>query len=281
MTGVRCERLSGTDSDSIQTGIAKLLTETDFHPESRVLVLPDAHYPYHPSTGQVTNPDVVGEFVESLDAEIAIGISGSRYINADRVGRYLGYERLADKTGATLVDLDAADRVDQRVHFTGGLVSLGIPEPLLEDDVVVVPTLCQSPRFGVADGMVTLARAVTDDPTREEIIAATRVCWPILSILDGTFAPAAERRRTDVLLVSDDVVSLSNAAADLLGVERSDIPHLGPRRMLPSPLQWLGNALSSRRPTAGDDMMAKGYRLYAQMTGDLVPPQMFPEDDHE
>lgn len=283
MTTIHAEQLSDAEPGTIRTGLARLLgsSRVSFDPEPRVLVVPDVHYPFHPSTGLVTNPDVVAELVGLLDRDVAIGIPASEYIDADRAGQYLGYDQVAERTGTDLVHLDAVDRIERRVRFADGSMSLAIPAPLLDDAVVVVPTARRSRRLGVAAGTVTLARAVAEEPTREEILATLRTCEPALSVLDATFVYAGAPRWEDTLLASDDVVALSRAAADMLDVDRADLPHLFPRRTPPSPLEVLSNIRPSGRPSEGDGAMVKGYQLYARLTGDLAPPQMLSRSDPE
>jgi len=283
VTAVRRESVSGTDAGAIRDGLVELLDQYRERPDdgSRVLVVPDAHYPYHPSTGLVTNPDVVDELVGLLDRSTAIGIPASEHVDAERAGRHLGYERLADRNGIPVVDLDAADRVTRRARFVRGSAAIDVPEPVLDDEVVVVPTPCRSRRYGVAAGAVTLARTVATVPTRREILASIRVCWPTLSVLDGTFAYADEPRRTETLLASGDVVALSRAAADLVDVDWRETPHLASKRTRPPGLRSSGTLVTERGPDEDGGVMAAGYRLYAKLTGDLVPPQMLLREDNE
>jgi hypothetical protein len=149
-------------------------------------------------------------------------------------------------------------------------IRLTIPEPLIEDAVVVTPTARRSSRNGAAAGMVTLARSITDEPSRKTALASARTCWPVLAVLDATFVHAAGPRRVDSLAMSDDVVELSRFAAELLEVDLSEAPHLLPRRTLPTPVLSRSGSVTG----GTDGLMERGYRLYARLTGDLVPPQM-------
>lgn len=282
MTTVGTEQLTETGSTAIRTGLERLLASHGPIAEggSRVLVVPDVHYPYHPSTGLVTNPTVVEVLLDMIGAPVALGLATSGHVESE-TGELLGYHRLAEQAGIPVVSLDAADRVKRRVSFVGSRISLAVPEPLLTDAVVVVPTLRRSPRFGVAAGMVTLAHAVTDDPTSEEVLAVTRACWPQCALLDGSFAYPGEPRELGILAVSDDVVALSHYAADMLGVPRSEAPHLVTRRTPPSPRRSFSALFRRRQRSEGDGLMAAGYRMYARVAGDLVPPQMLSRSDRQ
>jgi uncharacterized protein (DUF362 family) len=283
MTEVRSESLAGLDDGAIRRGLEVLLGD---HRErldraDRVLLLPDAHYPYHRSTGLVTNPAVVGELASLLDAPVAIGVPAGQHIDAERVGTYLGLERIADRCGAELLDLGESKRIERRVRFVDGTVTLAVPDPLAQDSVVVVPTARRDPHVGVAAGMVTLANAVTTDPTHEELLAAVRLCWPTLAVLDATYTYPGEPRRRGLLAADDDVVALSRSAAAEVGVDPVDVPHLGPRRTPPSPRALLSTSGSTERESRGDGLLETGYRAYARLTGDLLPPQMLPRGEEE
>lgn len=283
MTDVRETELPDLDAEAIDRGLEDLLGNRTARLEraDRVLLLPDTHYPHHPSTGLVTNPAVVGALAGLLDTTVGIGVPEGARIDAGRVGRYLGYEAVAARTGAEIVDLGAATRVERRVRFVDGTRSVAVPEPLLQDTLIVVPTARRDRRFGVAAGMVTLGRAVTAEPARADMIAALRLCWPALGILDATYTYTDEPRRSRILAAGDDVVTLSCRAAQLVDVDPVDVSHLQPRRSPPS----LRGALAGRGTpdpnTDGDGLMDRGYRAYARLTGDLLPPQMLPRGDGE
>lgn len=283
MTDVAVQHLQVLDADAIREGLEAVLDDRldRLDGADSVVLLPDAHYPYHRSTGLVTNPDVVEELAALVDAPTAIGVPDGVHLDADRTSRYLGLAGVADRTDSELVDLAGARDVERQVRFVDSAVTLAVPEPLLESPVVVVPTARRDQRFGVAAGMVTLAHAVTPTPTRAELLAAARVCWPSVSVLDATYTYPGEPRRTGLLAASDDVVALSRRAAETVGVDPADVSHLEARRTPPSP----GSVLPfgrSREPQAGEDgLMEAGYRAYARMTGDLLPPQMLPRGEEE
>ncbi|WP_255196465.1 DUF362 domain-containing protein [Halorarius litoreus] len=279
MTSVYCEPLSQPEPAEIRDGIARLVDAIGFDPGGRVLLIPDAHYPYHPSTGQVTNPEVIEQLIDMLEADVVIGLSGSEYIDAERVGRYLGYERLSTRTGCSLINLDYQPRIQKQLRVVGGSVDLAVPEPLVSDAVVVVPTMRSSQTFGVAAGMVTLARAVTDTPNRQTILATTRCCWPDFTLLDGTFAYAETPQKRCILLASEDIVALGRWAADALGVKRSAASHLESRSMPPSLRRRFSEAVSRHRADGTADPLTNLYRSYARISGDLLPPQMIPHED--
>lgn len=281
-SAVRSESVDGRDTVSIRTALSELVSH--YSPvgssDADVLVVPDTHYPYHPSTGLVTNPTVVHELVDLLDGEVAIGISGSASVDVARVGRYLGYERVADNQGIELVDLDDSANAERKIRLVGRTVNIEVPEPLLDSEVVAVPTARQSTEYGFAGGMITLARATVGAPSRDAVLATIRTCWPALTIVDATLTYADGPQRTGQILASEDIVAASRAAAELLDFSPEDAPHLVPDTVGQSAVE----SLLQRTPdgsSSDDSVMESGYRLYADLTGDLVPPQMLSGEGDE
>lgn len=283
MTSIAQESLLDVDDSSIRGALGTLLGgfPSAIDTSDEVLIVPEAHYPFHPSTGMVTNPTVVGSLVDLLEADAAIGLPGSQYVDAAQTAQYLGYERLVDETGVRLLYLDSVDCLERRVRFVDRQVRVSVPEPFQRASIVVVPTLRRSDSHRISGGMVTLARAVTDDPTREDVLAASRACWPSLAILDATYAYDGEPDRRRLLLASDDVVGLEEKAAELLDVAPRSVPHLSRGHAPPTPIARVRETLEDTGTSSGDDLLARGYRTYARLTGDLVPPQLLPRSEEE
>ncbi|ADD06574.1 DUF362 family protein [Natrialba magadii ATCC 43099] len=161
----------------------------------RITVVPDAHYPFHPSTGMVTDPAVVGAVLDQLswrtDADLAVAGVSTACMPFDRTAEYLGYPDLCERTGADLVDL-APDRGETEYTrhvfpVDGRSVAVSVPEWLREDTVLVVPSLRPTDEGNVAGGMRTLggfADAVAEPALTA--VAATRAIEPACCLLDAT-----------------------------------------------------------------------------------------------
>lgn len=264
----------------------------------RVVLLPDAHYPFHPSTGLVTNPEFVAAaarvLVDRTDADrVGVACPSTEWIDAERATRFLGYERFADddETPIETIDLDAADRRSRRVHLTRESVTIDVPVPLDEAAVVPVPTLRHDAAFGVAAGMVALGRAVVASPSPAEVQAAVRELAPAATLLDGTYTYTGEPRKSRFVLGSDNVVAVENLAALLVGADREDAPHLDsyegesnrPTSVEGVSAREIAASLPRKPPReAGDDRaMRLGYRLYAAVSGDNTPPMYLGGGDGE
>lgn len=284
-------RLPADTREAIETGVESLLARhQDALVGASIVVLPDAHYPYHPSTGLVTNPATVAATVAELQSlwgtEVVIGCRSSSVIDTDAAARILGYHRLADRLDTEVVDLDGAATSRSQVRLPDGPVAVDLPAPMADATVVPVPTLRTAPELGFAAGMVALARAALGDAlSADRIWAVVSLCESAVTILDGTYTYPGEPRSTGFLLSGDDVVALDASLAGALGQQPSYLSSETVRESnetttiegvsLPA---VLGTVASDGAPRDGEpgQLMRMGYRLYARLSGDAVPPQLLP-----
>ncbi|RQG91248.1 DUF362 domain-containing protein [Natrarchaeobius halalkaliphilus] len=268
------------------------LTEAD-----RITLVPDVHYPFHPSTGMVTDPAVVGAIASYLrsrgDADLVVaGASGER-IEFDRTLAYLGYPELLERFDAEPVDLVRDEpRTNEIVCVDGRSVPFSVPATLGESTVIVVPTLRPTEEGPVAGGMRTLAaadeRTVDPDVTA---VAATRVVDPVLSVLDATTAYGSDPHAANAIFAGS-TPSVDAVGASLLEREIEDDRALelafedGPETIT---LERVGAGADRvdvediRERLGGGELPPTGtmhpavtaaYRLYATVGRDAVPPQI-------
>ncbi|AFO56635.1 DUF362 domain-containing protein [Natrinema sp. J7-2] len=255
----------------------------------RVTIVPDAHYPFHPSSGMVTDPAVVGAVVARLeretDADIAVAGASDDRISFDRTARYLGYESLLERFEALLVDLADTAHTGDVCAVADEPIALSVPNRLAEGAVVVVPSLRPTENGPVAGAMRTLAALVDCDagPDRAPV-AATRAVDPAVAVLDATTAYGGDPVAGNALFagsapavdaVATALLGRSLAADGALEIERGDC----------GPISVAGEidfeALRARIPDGelppADDThpaVSTAYRAYAAVAGDAVPPQL-------
>ncbi|MDF9745988.1 DUF362 domain-containing protein [Natrinema salsiterrestre] len=256
----------------------------------RITVVPDAHYPFHPSSGIVTDPAVVGSVVARLerrtDAEIAVAGASDERISFDRTAAYLGYASLLERFDATLVDLADDARTEEVCAIDERPIPLSVPDRLVESRVVVVPSLRPTEDGPVAGAMRTLGSLVECDaaPSRAPV-AATRVLDPAVAVLDATIAYGGDPVAANTLFAgSADAVDA--VATSLLGRSIESDDALETVRGDEGPVAVDGadvdlERLRDRIPTGGlppaDDThpaLSAAYRVYAAVAGDAVPPQL-------
>lgn len=294
MTAVIGRAFESLVEDQIDRYVDELLSLYDERVagSESIVVLPEASYPFHPSTGLVTNPAVAVAAAKSLGRRVepdrlTVAIAGSSWSPAAQVSVYLGYTDLLADTTVELVHLDEVDARPQ--PFGDGEGVLSVPSLLEESVVVNVPTLRRSTELGMVAGLGNLALAMTTDPTPDAVLAAADCVDPAVTLLDGTYVFAGAPSKPTFLLASDDRTALDQVGAALLGLDADGVPYLEePSADVDSLLEGIrlqsvrseikrGNMLQGGDGPSG--LMVAGYRLYAHLSGDLLPPQFLGDTD--
>lgn len=271
--------------ETISAAVADLLDRLELDLSGSVVVLPDAHYPYHPSTGLVTNPDTLAGVLDWLTEnghdDVVVGVVGSEAVRGRQAASVLGYDRIAEAYGVDVVDLDTEPHVRQTTVVEGESVSLDVPDRLLDASVLTVPSIRTTEADGLVGACVSLLRATGSDrvsPAR--VAAAVDLLDPVATLVDGTYSYSGGARASRVLLAGDDPIVLDLAVANALDYEAA--PYLD--RFAPitntnvSGLDAgaLADALPAGKPDPEPEgpsaAMKTGYRMYAKLTGDGVPP---------
>lgn len=296
--------LVGDRFDDRRVGVESCVREvvstfrSEFAADESVVVVPDAVYPHHESTGLVANPAAVSavcaELAPLVDDLFLLPAVGSTARST--VVDLLDYDAVAEGVGATLVAPLDTDTVTTTVTLDGpegdDTVDVTLPRPLLDAAVVAVPTLRNSPGDVAAAGMRTLGLVAAEvgDETDERwrTAAATYpVAQPRLSVLDGSYVFAGRPHRGGFVAAGSDAVGVDRLGAWLLGFDPGDAPALSVHgwsgkyeyvRGLSA--DALADELPDDGPPPGDEpgLLERGYRLYARISGDLVPPQALPEE---
>ncbi|MFP8953068.1 DUF362 domain-containing protein [Natrialbaceae archaeon A-arb3/5] len=262
----------------------------------RITIVPDTHYPFHPSTGLVTDPAVVGALVDCFetqtDAAVAVAGASNEYVAFDRTTEYLGYPELLERFDAELVDLTDQPRTSEILELDGRQVTFPTPRRLLESAVVVVPTLRPTEDGLFAGGMRTLAD-VSDRTLDADVAAAaaTRTVDPAVSVLDATTAygnsPTAGNALFAGTVPAVDVVGTSLLGGEVatdgaleLATDDEDTP-VTVERVGANASELAFDELEDRLSNAElppsnetSPAVTAAYRLYAAVGGDAVPPQL-------
>jgi hypothetical protein len=113
------------------------------------------------------------------------------------------------------------------------------------------------------------------------------VAEPRLSVLDGSYVFAGRPHRGGFVAAGTDAVGVDRLGAWLLGLDPGDVPELSVHGWSGAyeyveglSADALANELPNDGPPPSDDpgLLERGYRLYARISGDLVPPQALPEE---
>jgi len=262
----------------------------------RVALVPDVHYPYHPSTGMTTNPDVVGALLSALTSrrpgvDPVLAVRSGPEVDTRRTVGYLGFDDVANEHGATVAVLDDAATTD--VETSTGTRT--IPTPLADAAVVPVPSARIDGALPLFGSLALLARTVGTDPTDATSVArVVKTVDPVGAVVDATYTFTGKPARARALLAGADVAAVEHALARLLDVDTGQIPGFGgaaratdtgersARRSAASSVEGLDvDGLAAALPdgelpasTEPHRLVRAGYRLYTRVSGDVYPPQL-------
>ncbi|QLG48562.1 DUF362 domain-containing protein [Natrinema halophilum] len=266
-------------------------TLESFSSADRITLVPDVHYPFHPSSGMITDPAVIGTIVGHLerctDADVAVAGASTDRMSFDRTAAYLGYTDVLEGFEADLVDLADEPHTEHVQPVDGRSVSLTVPNRLDEDTVIVVPSLRPTENGTVAGAMRTLASLVLDAADADRVpVAVTRLVEPETAVVDATTVYGGEPAAANTLF-SGAVSAVDAVASSLLGRSPADDGALETVRgdeAEPITVEGTGidfDRLRARIPD-GDlppadethPAVSTAYRMYATVAGDAVPPQL-------
>lgn len=289
---LRATRIPSVRPDDVRETVRDRITTYRGRLSDResVLVLPDTHYPHHPTTGMVTDPTVVAGVVDGLREigieSITIAIAGGRHVTGTRVARYLGYESLTEELDVEFLVLDEAEQVDITASVDGRRVPGMMPKPLREYPVVNVPTARYAWEMSFAAAVANLGRscAVAEAPAIELAVAAKATDVPV-TLVDAVYTYTGTANATGLLLDGENVVDIDMAVATLFGVDPADEEYL---RILSqgtpteSPVEGVSLAdvraeLPLRPKPKSDEphhLVTEAYKMYTRVSGDAFPPQL-------
>ena len=281
MPEVVCRRLDGIEDATVRESTHDLLSTLDPPLGTHVTIVPDVHYPFHPSSGMVTNPAAVAgalDWVAQTGRRPRLLAGVTAWENTQECLEYLGYSRLCSDHEIERVSPQEEPQDTHTVRVNGQEAILTAPTSTITD-TLVMPTL-RSTEDGTLVGSINrLAAAILQrEPTRLESIATAAVTDAV-GIMDASFCFAGRPHRSRALFASTDASAIDRFVATRPGWE-SDIartvhPQPPPTRGIRS--ETLDAAIPVPRPISGQDassILETGYRTYARATGDLVPPQL-------
>jgi len=236
-------------------------------------------------SGVNTDPAVIESLVQLLmDSgadEVAIGEGSGIESDTSRIFQTTGYDKVAEKTGARLVDFDVSEKVKVEVPNGLALNDLEVPKPLFDYDFVVnVPvaktsicttvTLCLKNLMGILSKRYKVKAHLSG--LSQAIVDIHKALKPELNILDATvgmegFGPiSGTPKRMNLILMSRYAVELDSIATKLMGIEPSDIEHL---RLADE--QGLGTINVSEIDLRGADLRKDAARFIVPSSAPNIP----------
>lgn len=285
MTEVHGYRLTDATDNTVRTESARIASTITPPLSETVTVVIDAHYPFHPSSGLVTNPAVVAGVIDHLTQQghdVDIVAVTARWNDPAGCLRYLGYESIIDTPGVAVIEPRSGSRTTRTVHIDEETLVIGVPTSL-NRDIVCLPTL--RPGYPPAHpvGSWLLAQAALDrEPTMNECIAYG-ASIEATGLLDATYAAFDTPKRLQSIFASTDFAALDYVADTFEKGTHSSVVkalHPQPPRLIGvNPEEIAEPVTGQRTPPETSSVISRGYQAYASMSGDLIPPQLMQSND--
>jgi len=208
--------------------------------KKNIVIKPNMCYYWDYTTGQTTNPKLVGALIDlirekiSSKTEISIVESDASAMKCKYAFKFLGYEKLAHDHNVRLVNLseDKSEKVEvkvgtQRLNFM-------IPHTIKNADLKInVPKFKYLGRVKFSGALKNIY-GCNPEPNKykyhpildETIVALNKIMRFDIHILDGIIVVGSKPRRLNLIMVSKDPVALDAAASKVAGLNPKSIQHL-------------------------------------------------------
>lgn len=226
-------------NESVEQALS--LIQFDFNKKLRkIAIKPNLCYYWKSSTGETTDPKVVGAVADVLRThynpdEIYLVESDATAMQTKYAFKMLDYEKLAVEKNLKLINLceDTLLPVSEDIT-TPFPQEIKIPELLTEVDLFVnVPTL---KIHGLTDitcalknqfGCIPIRRKVIFHKNLSKVIAfINKLIIPDLIIVDGIISTGRTPKRLDLLMAGYDPVAVDTIAAKIAGLNPKRIGHI-------------------------------------------------------
>ncbi len=226
-------------------GLGKFIREGE-----TIFLKPNLTGDREPSTGAVTNPEVIKALIELIyekkPKKVILGDSPSWGFNAEKVYEVTGARRVAEETGCTLINLDQDEKIDCMIPKAWRLKKIKVAKTLLDcDKLINVPVMKTHMQCVVSLGLKNMkgimplkikTKLHALEPKKEYsgldvgIADLHRLIQPDLTIVDGTIGMEGrgpfdgEPIRMDLIIAGEDAVLVDAVCATIMGFDPEKIP---------------------------------------------------------
>jgi uncharacterized protein (DUF362 family) len=265
-----------------------------------VVIKPNLCYYCNASTGQTTDPALVGALVDYLretygqNIEIKIAEADASAMQTKYAFRLLGYTRLAQQKQVKLLNLSEDTIKETEVQVNGEKITLKVPQTLLKSDLFInVPKLKVMRQVHITCAMKNLFGAIAA-PRKvvyhkildETIVGINKLLKPHLTIVDGITAFGKYPVKLNLLMAGTSTFEVDWVAAQVMGYQPSKIrflnlaikEHLGEPRNIDiigeKPEVFSKDFPTENNMVARLKMVAQTslIKVYSKVSGDIVPP---------
>jgi uncharacterized protein (DUF362 family) len=217
------------------------LVHFDFNRSPKTIVIkPNMCYYYHPSTGEVTDPQFVGALIDVLrenfvkTSEILVVESDASAMKCKHAFSMLQYDKMAKEKGVKLVNLAKEKSRIIDAKFGRSLLTFRIPELFYDADLIVnVPKMkymgatkitCALKNFFGCNAYPR--KFVYHRALDEAIVFINKQIRTDLVVVDGLVVHGKLTKRLNLVLSSENPVAVDIAASRLMGISPRSVKQI-------------------------------------------------------
>jgi uncharacterized protein (DUF362 family) len=198
---------------------------------NKIVIKPNMCYYYHPSTGEVTDPQFVSALIdvfrENLDvSEILVVESDASAMKCKNAFKMLGYDKMAAEKKVNLVNLTEEKYRIVNKTIGGHGFKFHIPELFSEADLIVnvpkpkymegVKITCALKNFYGCNAYQN--KLIYHKVLDKAIVAINENIKTHLVVLDGLVVIGKYTKRLNLVMSSEDPVAADGAVSEMMGL---------------------------------------------------------------
>lgn len=265
-----------------------------------ISIKPNLCYYWNASTGQTTDPQLVGELIDYLretygaDVEIRVAEADASAMQTKIAFRLLGYSQLAAEKKVQLINLSEDAIEDREIRVRNEKIIIKVPKTLLNSDLFInMPKLkiMRATHITCAMknlfGAIALPRKAIYHPfLAQTIVGVNKILKPHLNLVDGIVALGTYPVRLNLIMAGASTFAVDWVAAQIMGYNPSRIEFLklAIKEDLgrPGDIHAVGEEIETFRkhfPTENNfvartkmSLQFSLIRTYSRIVGDIIPP---------
>jgi uncharacterized protein (DUF362 family) len=210
-----------------------------FKPDERILVKPNYIDSSHPSLGATTDARIVEGIIRYFKdmgfSRIVVG-EGSGFADTMEAFRVAGIDRVAERYGVDILDLNRDEYIEVEVPGGKALKRIRIAKTALESAIVSVPKLKVHRLAVVTLSLKNLMGVVSPKGAMHgrlntKIVDLAMLLKPRLAVVDGIIGgevheTAHQPVEVGVVIAGLDPVAVDSVASMVMGIDPMEVPHL-------------------------------------------------------
>lgn len=217
------------------------LIQFDFKVDSKkVVIKPNLCYYYDYSTGETTDPKFVSALIDVLrdhltsDPDIFVVESDASAMKCKHVFKMLGYEKMAEEKGITLVNLSEEKNKTAEVRISDKYFRFQIPQIIRTSDLLVnVPKIKYQLGVKITCALKNIygcnayqKKYVYHKALSEAIVGINKLIRSNLVVVDGIIGMGTKTKKLGLVIASEDPVAIDAAASKILGFNLKSVKHI-------------------------------------------------------